>query len=208
ELAVYKIDGNAAGRSVEVDDAIFACEPNEHAVYLAVKAQQTNLRQGNAATKTRSMVSGGGKKPWKQKGRGTARAGTSRSPIWRGGGTAHGPQPHEFSMNLPKKVKKLARISVIAAKTREDDLRVVEDFTVESRKTKDFASILRGFGLQETKTLVLVAEYDNDILLASRNIGNVKVQLASDASTFDLLESKKLLITESAIKKLEGILQS
>lgn len=208
ELEVYKIDGNKAGRTIEVDEAIFACEPNLHAVYLAVKAQQTNQRQGNAATKTRGMVSGGGKKPWKQKGRGTARSGSSRSPIWRGGGTVHGPQPHEFGMSVPKKVKRLARISVLSSKTREDLLRVVEDFTVETRKTKDLASIMRGFGLENDKTLVLVPEYDGDLLLASRNIGNLKVQLASDASTLDLLESKTLLITESALKKLEGVLQS
>ena len=111
-------------------------------------------------------------------------------------------------MAVPKKVKRLARISVLSSKTREENLKVVEDFTIDTHKTKDFIAILRNLGLHEQKTLVLVPEYDKDVLLASRNIGNVKVQLATDASAFDLLESKTLLVTESALKKLEGILQS
>ena len=106
ELDIYTKNGDLAGRKLEVSDKVFAAEPNEHTVYLAVQAQRTNSRQGTAATKTRSMVSGGGKKPWKQKGRGTARAGTIRSPIWKGGGTAHGPQPHPYSYKLPQKVKR------------------------------------------------------------------------------------------------------
>ena len=154
------------------------------------------------------MVSGGGKKPWKQKGRGTARAGTIRSPIWKGGGTAHGPQPHPYSYKLPQKVKRLARISVLSAKTRDEQMKVLEDFTLTEVKTKEVFSMLKGFGLVASRTLLLVNEYDSDILLASRNIKNLKVTMAGDASTYDLLDCQALLITESAVKKLEGILTS
>ncbi len=208
ELEVYKYTGESAGRKIKVADQVFAAEPNEHAVYLAVQSQRTNSRQGTASTKTRSMVSGGGRKPWRQKGRGTARAGTIRSPIWKGGGTAHGPQPKEYNFKLPKKVKRLARISVLSAKAQESALKVLEDFKLEEAKTKSMASMLKGFGLDNAKTLMLLSEYDENILLASRNIRNLKVVIATDASTYDLLNCKALLITESAIKKLEGTLAS
>lgn len=208
ELDIYTKNGDLAGRKLKVSDKVFAAEPNEHTVYLAVQAQRTNSRQGTAATKTRSMVSGGGKKPWKQKGRGTARAGTTRSPIWKSGGTAHGPQPHPYSYKLPQKVKRLARIAVLSSKARDERMKVLEDFTLTEVKTKEVFSILNGFGLTASKTLLLVNEYDPDILLASRNIKNLKVAMAGDASAYDLLDCQALLITESAVKKLEGILKS
>lgn len=208
KLDVYTKNGDLAGRKLEVSDQVFAAEPNEHTVYLAVQAQRTNSRQGTVATKTRSMVSGGGKKPWKQKGRGTARAGTTRSPIWKSGGTAHGPQPHPYLYRLPQKVKKLARISVLSAKNRDEQMKVLEDFTLSEVKTREVFSILKGFGLEASKTLLLVHEYDGDILLASRNIKNLKIAIAGDASTYDLLDCQALLVTESAVKKLEGILAS
>jgi large subunit ribosomal protein L4 len=207
-LDVYTKDGELAGRKLTVAKEVFGAEPNEHAVYLAVKAQQTNLRQGNAATKNRSLVAGGGKKPWKQKGRGSARAGTIRSPLWRGGGIVHGPQPHDFSMKLPKKVKRLAKISVLSAKTKDENLKVLEDFSVEQPKTKDVYNVLKNFNLIDQKTLILVPEYDAKLLLASRNIKHLKVSMATDVSALDLLDCHALLIMEGAVKKLEGILKS
>jgi len=206
QLQVYKKDGTEAGRTIELSESIFAAEPNEHAVYLAVQAQRTNSRHGTVATKTRSMVSGGGKKPWKQKGRGTARSGSSRSPIWRGGGIVHGPQPHEYNYQLPKKEKKLARISVLSSKVTGESLKVLEDFSIEQAKTKEVYSILKNFGLENTKTLILLNTYDPQMLLASRNIKNLKIEIATDASTYDLLDCKTLLVMESAVKKLEGVL--
>ncbi len=208
ELEVYTKQGSSAGRTVDVPDAVFAAEPNEHAVYLAVQAQRTNSRQGTRATKSRSLVSGGGKKPWKQKGRGTARAGTTRSPIWRGGGTVFGPKPIDFKNKLPKKVKKLARISVLSAKAKDEQVKIMEDFTFDAAKTKDMASVISGFGLEGQRTLVLVPEYDENVYLASRNIKNLKVARASDASTYDLIGAQTLLIMEGAIEKLEGVLLS
>lgn len=206
ELEVYTKEGTPAGRTVQVPEEIFAAEPNEHAVYMAVNAQRTNSRQGTRATKNRSAVSGGGKKPWRQKGRGTARAGTTRSPIWRGGGIVFGPKPIDFSYKLPKKVKKLARISVLSAKTKQDQIKVIEQFSLENAKTKEMYKILSAFGLADTKTLVLLPEYDNAILLASRNLRKLRVVMAADASTYDLLDCKTLLILENAVEKLKGVL--
>lgn len=208
KLEVYKKDGASAGREVELADGVFGVEPNQHVIYLAVKTNAINLRQGTAATKTRGMVSGGGKKPWKQKGRGTARSGSSRSPIWRGGGTAHGPQPVAYEQKLPRKVKRLARISALSAKVKDAAVTVLEDFSLEAVKTREMAQVLKAFKLDEAKTLILLPGYDADILRASRNIANLKVQVATDASTTELLDCKALLIMESAIKKLEGSLQS
>ncbi|OGB98721.1 50S ribosomal protein L4 [candidate division KSB1 bacterium RBG_16_48_16] len=207
-LDVYTKDGELAGRKLTVSKEVFGAEPNEHAVYLAVKAQQTNLRQGNAATKSRSMVSGGGKKPWKQKGRGSARAGTIRSPLWRGGGITHGPQPHDYLMKLPKKVKRLAKISVLSVKAKEENLKVLENFSVEEPKTKEVYKVLKSFNLIDQKTLILVPEYDARLLLASRNIKHLKVSIATDVSAHDLLDCQVLLVMEGAVKKLEGILKS
>ncbi len=206
EFQVYTKQGASAGRKIDVPDKIFAAEPNEHAVYLAVQAQRTNSRQGTRATKNRSAVSGGGRKPWKQKGRGTARAGTNRSPIWRGGGVVFGPKQQEFNFKLPRKVKRLARISVLSDKARNEQIKILENFTLDEAKTKEMFNVLKGFDLANTKTLVLVPEHDQNILLASRNIKNLKVAMAADASTYDLLDCKALLIMEGAIEKLEGVL--
>ncbi len=208
ELEVYKKDGELAGRKVKLSAKVFGIEPNEHAVYLAVKTQQANERQGTAATKTRSLVSGGGKKPWKQKGRGTARSGSSRSPIWRGGGTAHGPQPIDYNHDLPQKVKRLARKSVLSAKVKEEAVKILEDFSIEEAKTREIFQVLKNLGLAEAKTLILLPGYDATVLRASRNIANLKVQIATDASTVELLDCSTLLIMESAITKLEGSLKS
>ncbi len=207
ELQVYTKDGASAGRTIKVSKKIFSADPNEHAVYLAVNAQRTNSRQGTASTKTRTMVSGGGKKPWKQKGRGTARAGTSRSPIWRSGGIMHGPQPHPFTFRLSKKLKKAARISVLSAKAKDEQIKVLEDFSIDQPKTKEVASVIKGFGLENTKTVLLLSEYNKEIVLAGRNIKNLNIVLAQDASTMDLIDCKALLVMESAVKKLEGVLK-
>jgi large subunit ribosomal protein L4 len=207
ELEVYTKEGTATGRMVSVPDEIFAAEPNAHVVYMAVKSQQTNSRQGTRATKGRSFVSGGGKKPWKQKGRGTARSGSSRSPIWRGGGTVHGPLPQDFNLKVPKKVKKLARISILSQKTKDERVKILENFTLEEAKTKYMTGVLKGFDLLNDKTLMLLPEYDKNLLIASRNIKNFKVAMATDASTYDLVDCRTLLIMEGAIEKLKDVLE-
>lgn len=207
ELDVYTKDGNTSGRKVEVNDAVFGADVNEHCVWLAVNAQMKNKRQGTRSTKTRGQVAGGGKKPWRQKGRGTARAGSTRSPIWVGGSTIFGPKPVKFKSRVTKGIKKRARISAFSDKRKQDRLKVVETFSFEQPKTKNMAEIIKSFGLYDEKTLVLVPEYDEHVLLASRNLKNCKVLVATDVSTFDLVGTQNLLIMEDAIPSIEEVLQ-
>ncbi|MFQ5772377.1 MAG: 50S ribosomal protein L4, partial [bacterium] len=143
EFSVYKIDGKRSTRKVNFPDNFLDKAPNSHAVYLAVKTQNANSRQGTTATKTRSMVRGGGKKPWRQKGRGVARAGTNRSPLWVGGGRVFGPHPRDYNMRLPKKVKSLARTAVYSDKAKNNLITIVEDFKLENPKTKEMYHILQ-----------------------------------------------------------------
>jgi large subunit ribosomal protein L4 len=202
---VYTKDGKKSGKRAELPDGIFAIEPNQHVVYLAVKAQMANARQGTHKTKSRHEVRGGGKKPWKQKGRGVARAGTIRSPLWVGGGRVFGPTPRDYGQDLPKRVKRLARRSVLAAKLKEQQVVVVEDFSIDSGKTRDMVAVLKNFELGKQKALMLVPAHDEKTLKASRNIPNLHVQLAEVASTYELLDCNKLLIQQSAIGKIAGV---
>ena len=141
-LDIYKIDGSVTGEKIELADDIFGIQPNDHAIYLSVKSYLANQRQGTHKSKERGEVSGGGKKPWKQKGRGGARAGTTRSPLWVGGGTIFGPRPRDYREDIPKKVKKLARRSALSYKVKDEQLIIVEDFNFENPKTKEFAKCL------------------------------------------------------------------
>ncbi|MFQ5636964.1 MAG: 50S ribosomal protein L4 [bacterium] len=205
EIAIFNADGKESGKKVKLPKHVFGVEPNEHAVYLAVKAQSANSRQGTASVKTRSMVRGGGKKPWKQKGRGVARAGTIRSPLWVGGGRVFGPQPRSYEMKLPKKVKNLARISVLSDKAKQGQITVVEDFKLEKTKTKEMYGILRALGFENEKTLLLLDEYDENVLRAGRNIPKLRIRVATMASTYDLLDCTRLLIQKAAVNKLSGV---
>lgn len=208
QVEVYTKNGQKSGRMAELPDAIFGAEPNEHAVYLAVKAQRANARQGTHKTKTRSEVSGGGKKPWKQKGRGVARAGSTRSPVWVGGGRVFGPRPRDYSQGINKKVKKLARISVLSSKMKSNQVIVVEDFTVTSGKTREMAEILKGFEVNGQKSLFLIPQQDVMLYRASRNIPKLNVQPGDVVSTYELLDCQKLFIQEGAIAKIAGVLQA
>lgn len=207
EVEVYNRAGRTSGKKVQIPAEIFGIEPNVHAVYLAVKAQNANSRQGTAATKTRTMVRGGGKKPWRQKGRGVARAGTIRSPIWVGGGRTFGPHPRDFTIKLPKKVKKLARISVFSDKAKNNQITLIEDFKLENPKTKELFTILQSLGVENQKTLLLLAEYDPMILRAGRNIPNLNIKMATTVSTYDLLNCERILIQQGAIEKISGVLK-
>lgn len=202
---VYKKDGTKSGKQVDLPAEVFGIDPKEHAVYLAVKAQLANARQGTHKTKTRKEVRGGGKKPWKQKGRGVARAGTIRSPLWVGGGRVFGPTPRDYSQDVPKKVKRLARRSVLSAKLKDEQIVVVEDFRVDSGKTRDMVTVLKSFEVGKQKALMLVPAYDEQTLKASRNIPNLQVQIADAASTFELLNCSKLFIQQGAVEKIVGV---
>lgn len=202
KLDVYKIDGNQAGDSIELSEEIFGIEPNDHVIYLAVKAYLANRRQGTHKTKERNEVRGGGRKPWKQKGRGTARAGTTRSPIWIGGGTIFGPKPRNYRQKLNKKVKKLARKSALSHKAKANQIIVVEDFNLDLPKTKDFENILDALKIKGKKTLLLTHETQENIYKSGRNINKVSVLEAEKASTYDLLNNQVLLLQKSAVDKL------
>lgn len=202
-LDVLKIDGSKSGDKIDLSDSIFAIEPNDHAIYLSVKAYLANQRQGTSKSKERGEVSGGGKKPWKQKGRGGARAGTSRSPLWVGGGTIFGPRPRDYRQDLPKKVRRLARKSAFSYKAKDSQLLVVEDFNIEQPKTKEFSKILSALKVSGKKILLLTEVNNPNVYKSGRNIPKVKVLEASKASTYDLLNNQILILQKSAVKEIE-----
>ncbi len=201
KLNVINSDGGK-GEAISVDKSVFGIKPNESVVHQAVIAELANSRQGTHASKNRSAVRGGGKKPWKQKGRGVARAGTNRSPIWRGGGTVFGPEPHNYKTKISKKMKRLARRSVLSDRAKNGDILVVEEISVSSYKTKDFVDFINKFELKGKKLTVLVSSFNQDLFLSSRNIPNIYLVEATSASTYDLLDCEKLLIDKAALSIL------
>ncbi len=198
-LDIYKTDGNTSGDKIELTDDIFGIEPNDHAIYLSVKAFLAHQRQGTSKAKERSEVRGGGRKPFRQKGRGGARAGTSRSPLWVGGGTIFGPRPRTYRQNLPKKVKRLARKSAFSYKVKDEQLMVVEDFSFENPKTKEFTNILDALNANGKRVLLLTGKNDNVVYKSGRNITKVKVLEAAKASTYDILNNQVLIMQKSAV---------
>ena len=203
KLDILKIDGTVSGEQLELSDDIFGVEPNDHAIYLAVKAYLANQRQGTSKSKERGEVRGGGKKPWKQKGRGGARAGTSRSPLWVGGGTIFGPRPRDYRQDLTKKLKRLARKSALSYKVKDNQILIVEDFTLENTKTKDFSKILSDLKIRGKKVLVLTGSYNETIYKAGRNIPKVNILEAANASTYDILNNQVLVLQKSAVESIK-----
>ncbi|MFZ5946993.1 MAG: 50S ribosomal protein L4 [Stygiobacter sp.] len=204
KLEVYKIDGTKSGESVELKPEIFEIEPNDHVLYLAVKAYLANQRQGTHKAKERSEVRGGGKKPWKQKGRGGARAGTTRSPLWIGGGSIFGPKPRDYYQKLNKKVVSLARKSALSYKAKANQIIVIEDFDFDNPKTKQFVSVLNGLNLNDKKTLVLTDGYKKNIYLSGRNVEKVNILEANNASAYDLVNNQMIVLQKSAVNLLES----
>lgn len=207
ELDIYKIDGTPSGEKIKLPKEIFGIEPNQHAIYLSAVAEMAHIRQGTSKTKTRSEVKGGGKKPWRQKGRGTARAGSTRSPLWKGGGRIFGPSPRVYNKQVNKKVNRLARISALAQRAREDKIRLIEDFKLEAPKAQQMQKILVSLNIADSKTLLLVPENDRNIYLSGRNIPSVSVKEARCFSTVDVLNAETLLIQKSALSKLSEVLK-
>ncbi len=205
-LPVYNHKGEPTGKQVELTDSVFAIEPNEHAMYLAIKVQRARQRQGTHSSKNRAMVSGGGKKPWRQKGRGTARAGTTRSPIWRHGGRTFGPSPHPYTMRLPIKVNRLARASAFSTRAAEETILIVEDFRFEAPKTRKLVDLLKAFKLENQKVLILTAHHDGNLVKSACNLKQCDVQVGIDASTYDLLNHRVLLIMEGALDPISEVL--
>ncbi len=206
KLNVLKQDGSK-GTALTVDDSVFGITPKESVVHQAVVAELANGRQGTHASKNRSAVRGGGRKPWKQKGRGAARAGTTRSPIWRGGGVVFGPEPHGYSKKIPKKVGKLARRSLLSSKVADGSLLIIDELKMESHKTSEFVTILKNLGLDGKKVTILVTGSDLNLDRATRNLKNVYLVEASKASAYDLIDCEIILIDKASIAVLTDILR-
>jgi large subunit ribosomal protein L4 len=204
ELEVYKTDGSKTGEKVKLSADIFGIEPNEHAIYSAVRVYLNNQRQGTSKVKTRAEVRGGGKKPFKQKHTGQARQGSSRSPVMVGGGSIFGPKPRDYSSKLPSSMKKLARKSALSYKAKEGQIRIVEDFSFGAPKTKEMVAVLKALELASAKTLMLVPKADANVVKSGRNIPRFGVLEAGKASTYDFVNNQMLLIQKSAVEVLQN----
>lgn len=205
KVTLFKQDGTTNGE-IELNSDIFGIEPNENVVFDAVTMQRASLRQGTHAVKNRSAVSGGGRKPWRQKGTGRARQGSIRSPQWRGGGIVFGPTPRSYSYKLPKKVRRLAIKSVLSQKVLDNKLVVVEALQFDAPKTKEFAQVLSNLNV-DTKVLVVVESSNDFALLSARNIPNVTIVDETDVTVLDVVNNDKLLFTKAALSKVEEGLQ-
>lgn len=203
KIKVLNIEGKETGKEVTLPEGIFGLEPNDHAIYLAVKQYLANQRQGTHKSKQRNEVSGSTKKLKKQKGTGGARAGSRKNPEFRGGGRIFGPMPRDYGFKLNKKVKDLARNSALSQKAKDSGLVVVEDFTLDNIKTKEYTRILKNLGAENKRSLLLVPALDEKLHKSSRNLKKSTVTVASNINTYDVLNSQVLLLTESSVKVLE-----
>ncbi|MAC96559.1 MAG: 50S ribosomal protein L4 [Flavobacteriales bacterium] len=206
ELSVINKDGKDSKKKVKLSDTIYGIEPNDHAIYLDVKQHLANRRQGTSKSKERAEISGSTRKIKKQKGTGTARAGSIKSPLFRGGGTVFGPKPRDYSFKLNKKLKKLARRSALSYKVKDGQLQIIEEINFEAPKTKEFIGILSNLKSNDKKTLMIVSDLNKNLYLSSRNLQGAKVVTASDVNTYDLMNAKSVLISEGALEKIETIL--
>ena len=206
ELRVYKIDGSETARTATLNDKIFNVEPNDHAIWLDVKQYLANQRQGTHNTLERSTVSGSTRKLKRQKGTGGARAGSIKSPTIRGGATVFGPHPRDYGFKLNKKVKRLARFSAFTYKQQEGCITVVEDFTFNAPKTKEYKAMLKNLNLEGKKTLLLRPENDRNVFLSGRNLQRTNIMRAIEANTYHVLNANNLIICESSLKELDKML--
>lgn len=202
-VSVYDIEKNKVAE-VALNDAVFGAEVNRDVIYEVVRMQMAAKRQGTHDTKERGEISGGGKKPWRQKGTGRARAGTTRSPLWRGGGTVFGPTPRDYSFSVPKKVRRLALISALSMKLQQEKLLVLRDIPLAEVKTKKFKEVLDRFGLK--KVLVVIDRSNEALEKSSRNLPDVKMMRCEGINVYDLLKYDSLVLLEPSIQKIEGAL--
>jgi large subunit ribosomal protein L4 len=203
KVALYDMSGAQIG-DLEISDAVFGIEPNEAVLYQFVRMQLANKRAGTASTKTRSEVSGGGRKPWRQKGTGRARAGSNRSPVWKGGGIVFGPRPRDYSMKMPRKVRRLAMKSALSSKVQDNNLIVVDSLNFEEPKTRLMAATLEALNVGK-KTLVVTADGNQNVVKSARNIPGVKPLRVDFMNVYDLLNYDTLLITRDAVAKVEEV---
>lgn len=204
EIEVYNISGTKTAKKVKLDDSIYSIEPNDHAIYLDVKQYLASQRQGTHKSKERCEVSGSTKKLKRQKGTGGARAGDVNSPIFKGGGRAFGPRPNDdHSFKLNKKVKKLARKSALSYKAKDNGILILEDFSFEEPKTKNYTELLKNLNLNGKKTLLVLSESNKNILLSARNLKKTKVITSSNINTYDILNANNILLVESSVKEID-----
>ncbi|MDH5381135.1 MAG: 50S ribosomal protein L4 [Cyclobacteriaceae bacterium] len=206
KLPVINIKGEDTGRKVDLSEVIFKAELNDHAIYLDVKQYLANQRQGTSMAKDRSLISGSTRKIKKQKGTGSARAGSIKSPIFRGGGTIFGPEPRDYHFKLNKKLKVNARRSALSYKIQDKSLTIVEDFDFESPKTKNYLELLSAFTLENKKTLLVLPENKKNVYLSSRNLKKAKVITADQINTYDVLHADNILMLEGSVEKITNIL--
>lgn len=206
KVSVVNRNGEDTGRKVDLAKDVFGIEPNDHAIYLDVKQFLANQRQGTHKSKERAEIAGSTKKIKKQKGTGTARAGSIKSPLFRGGGRVFGPQPRDYSFKLNKKLKSLARKSALSYKATDKSIAVLEDFTLEAPKTKEYKSLLTNLSLNDKKTLLVLAEANKNIVLSSNNLQRTKVTTADQINTYDLLNADSVILCEGSIEKIQNLL--
>ncbi|MDX1363780.1 50S ribosomal protein L4 [Arenibacter latericius] len=203
KVAVLDIKGKETGREVELSDAVFAIEPNNHAVYLDVKQYLAHQRQGTHKSKERAEIAGSTRKIKKQKGTGTARAGSIKSPVFRGGGRIFGPRPKDYKQKLNKNLKRLARKSAFSIKSKDNAIVVVENFEFEAPKTKEFVNVLKSLGLEGKKSLFVLGDRNNNVYLSSRNLEGSEVITNSELSTYKILNAGSVVLTEGALEGIE-----
>ncbi|AUC15717.1 50S ribosomal protein L4 [Tenacibaculum sp. SZ-18] len=204
KVAVLDITGKDTGRKVELSNEVFGIEPNDHAIYLDVKQYLANQRQGTHKSKERGEITGSTRKIKKQKGTGTARAGSIKSPVFRGGGRIFGPRPRNYSFKLNKNLKRLARKSALSIQAKDSNLVVVEDFNFETPKTKEFAKVLKALELDTKKSLFVLGAENKNVYLSSRNLKNSKVVSATGLNTYNVLNAGKVVIAESTLEGIES----
>lgn len=202
KLEVFNIKGEKTGKSVELPDNVFGATPNEHAVWLAIKAYLANQRQGTHKSKERSEMSGSTRKLHKQKGTGGSRKGDINNPLYKGGGRVFGPKPRDYSEKLNKKVKRLARLSALSSKAANGQIIVMEDFTFDAPKTKSYLGMLKSLKVDSQKSLFVTGDYDKNVYLSSRNLPNAAVSRAQDLNTYEILHSNTLILAEGSIAKI------
>lgn len=203
KVAVLDVKGKDTGRKVELSDDVFAIEPNEHAIYLDVKQYLAHQRQGTHKAKERGEIAGSTRKIKKQKGTGTARAGSIKSPVFRGGGRIFGPRPKDYTQKLNKGVKRLARKSALSLKSKEQELYVVEDFNFEAPKTKDFVQFLASLGIQDKKSLIVLGGEANNVYLSSRNLKGSEVVTNAELNTYKIVNAKSVVVLEGALEEIQ-----
>jgi large subunit ribosomal protein L4 len=206
EVAVIKYSGEKTSKKVKLSDEVFAIEPNDHAIYLDVKSFLANQRQGTHKSKQRNEIAGSSKKIKKQKGTGGARAGNIKNPQFKGGGRIFGPTPRDYAFKLNKKVKDLARKSALSYKAKDNSIAVLEDFSFESPKTKQYVDLLNALSMGEKKTLLVLAENNKNVILSGRNVKNAKVTTVDQINTYDLMHADNVIFVESSINMVETLL--